>query len=378
MQASQVLEETGVSSSLVGWTPDGEYIVGYHRGETEDTYFYAVRPDGGDRRILTIGREAEILGWMPYMGETVVPKIVVDPWRVRFVQETGDSTTTAEVVAQFVSEGIGRDDQTLSDQLREYLEQAGWQFDLVAPSVKRVSDTTFVAQLPPMDIHVLESGRAQRVATGDLVLDARQEEEDIGLVYGMIGASAVQPDFVLLRRQPDATWQRLWTPQGQQHWVATDGEIRFAKGDLQRLEVIGSSFGLDHGDAQVFSECHACPHRRLVATWVRSGEEYVRQTDLPADAPLGQVLWEMTERSPYAILYECLRRLTAGLAADELVADASVLAQIEENGLADPGLRLMAEEETVDGVLLVDVTSQRHFQATVRGGRIVGIEQVAD
>jgi hypothetical protein len=38
----------------------------------------------------------------------------------------------------------------------------------------------------------------------------------------------------------------------------------------------------------------------------------------------------------------------------------------------------MAEEETVDGVLFVDVTSQRHFQATVRGGRIVGIEQVAD
>lgn len=378
MQASQVLEETGVSSSLVGWTPDGEYIVGYHRGETEDTYFYAVRPDGGDRRILTIGREAEILGWMPYMGETVVPKIVVDPWRVRFVQETGDSTTTAEVVAQFVSEGIGRDDQTLSDQLREYLEQAGWQFDLAAPTVKRVSDTTFVAQLPPMDIHVLEAGRAQRVATGDLVIDARQEEEDIGLVYGMIGASAVQPDFVLLRRQPDATWQRLWTPQGQQDWIATDGEIRFAKGDLQRLEVIGSSFGLDHGDAQVFSECHACPHRRLVATWVRSGEEYVRQTDLPADAPLGQVLWEMTERSPYAILYECLRRLRAGLAADELVADASVLAQIEENGLADPGLRLMAEEETVDGVLFVDVTSQRQLHALVRGGRIVHIEHAAD
>ncbi len=378
MQASQVLEETGVSSSLVGWTPDGEHIVGYHRGETEDTYFYAVRPDGGDRRILTIGRDAEILGWMPYMGETVVPKIVVDPWRVRFVQETGDSTTTAEVVAQFVSEGIGRDDQTLSDQLREYLEQAGWQFDLVAPSVKRVSDTTFVAQLPPMDIHVLEAGRAQRVATGDLVIDARQEEEDIGLVYGMIGASAVQHDFVLLRRQPDATWQPLWTPQGQQDWIATDGEIRFAKGDLQRLEVIGSSFGLDHGDAQVFSECHACPHRRLVATWVRSGEEYVRQTDLPADAPLGQVLWEMTERSPYAILYECLRRLRAGLAADELVADASVLAQIEENGLADPGLRLMAEEETVDGVLFVDVTSQRYFQATVHGGRIVRIEHLTD
>ena len=378
MQASQVLEETGVTSSLVGWTPDGEYIIGYHRGETEDTYFYAVRPDGGDRRILTIGREAEILGWMPYMGETVVPKIVVDPWRVRFVQGMGDSTSTAEVVAQFVSEGIDRDDQTLSDQLRGYLEQAGWQFDLVAPSVKRVSDTTFVAQLPPMDIHVLEAGRPQRVATGDLVLDARQEEDDIGLVYGMIGAAAVQPAFVLLRRQPDATWQPLWTPQGQYDWIATDGEIRFAKSDLQRLEVIGSSFGLDHGDDQLFSECHACPHRRLVATWVRQGDGYVRQTDLPADAPLDQVLWEMTERSSYAILYECLRRLRAGLPADELVADASVLAQIEENRLADPGLRLMAEEETVDGVRFIDAKTQRHFQALVRGGRIVRVEYLSD
>jgi len=373
------MEESGVSSSLVGWTPDGNYIVGYHRGEAEDTYFYAVRPDGGDRRILTIGKEAEILGWMPYMGETVAPKVVIDPWRARFGRGMGDTAATSWTVAQFVSEQSEADDETLSEQVKEYLVQAGWQFDRDGPSIQRLSESTFVAQLPPMEIHLLDAGQAQCVATGDLVLDARRESDDVGLIYGMLGpSSAVQPDFALLHRQTDGSWQPLWSPQGQRDWIATDGEIRFEKGELQRLVVIGSSFGLDRGEDQVFGECHACPHRRFVATWIRHGDAYVRQTDLPAEASLDEVLWEMTERSPYAILYECLRRLRSALPAEELVADASVVAQIKENGLLEAGLRLIPDEEMADGVRFSDPNSQRHFQATVRGGRIVQIEMVGD
>jgi len=378
MQATQILEEGGVSSSLVGWTPDGSYILGYHRGEAEDSYHYAVRPDGGDRRILTISRDAEILGWMPYAGDVVAPKVVMDPWRVRFVQGMGDTVMTAQVVAQLASQRPDADDEALSNTVREYMKQAGWVFDVAGPSLKRVSDDTYVAQLPPMEIHVLESGQAQRVATGDLVLDARRESDDLALVLAVIGASGVQPGFMLLRRQADGTWQPLWTPQGQLDWIVTDGEINFTKGGLERLEVIGFSFGLDQGEDQVFSECHACPHRRLVATWVREGDVYARQTDLPPDAPLHQVLWEMTERSPYAILYECLWRLRHGQSVEELVADESVTAQIEEAGLHEPGLRLMAEEEMVDGVRFTDVQSHSRFQATIQGGRILHIERLND
>jgi len=63
-QARRILEEDSELSSLVGWTPEGEYVVGHYEAD-EASYYYALRPDGGDRRILLLQTQAHILGWMP-------------------------------------------------------------------------------------------------------------------------------------------------------------------------------------------------------------------------------------------------------------------------------------------------------------------------
>jgi hypothetical protein len=59
-----ILEEDSLFSSLVAWTPDGDYIVGYYEAG-EGSHYYAIRPDGGDRRILPLDPQVQILGWMP-------------------------------------------------------------------------------------------------------------------------------------------------------------------------------------------------------------------------------------------------------------------------------------------------------------------------
>jgi hypothetical protein len=378
MQAKKILEEPATASSLVGWTPDGAYIVGHHRGEAQDEYCYMVRPGGGDRRVLALGPQAEVLGWMPMGQATSVPKVVIDPWRARFLSTVDDPAAMAEVVAQFVAAQDKATDEALSQQVREYLERAGWQLDLAGPSVKRLARGIAVAQLPPLAIHVLEAGHAQLVASGHLILDARLEGDDLGLIFGVIGASSVQPAYVLLCRQGDATWAPLWTPQGHRDWIATDGEIAFAGKGPSTLQVSGSSFGLDVGEDEVFSECHACPHRKLVAKWLRRGDTYVRQTKLKADAPLADILWEMTEREPYAIVYECLRRLRRDLPVDELVSDKSVPSQFKDLGLLGKDVRLIAEEETTHGVLFSEATSQKRFRATVENRRVMHVERVSD
>jgi hypothetical protein len=232
-----------------------------------------------------------------------------------------------------------------------------------------------VVQLPPLAIYIIEPQRAQVVASGHVVLDARLVGDDLGLVFGVLGDGPVQPTFALLRRQADGTWQTLWLPQGQRDWIATDGEIAFAGEGLDVLQVSGSSFGLDEGEDAAFSECRACPHRQLVADWVRQGDQYVRQTQLPADAPLADALWEMTQRTPYGVVYECIRRLRLDLPVDELVANASVLAKLRDFGLATPGLRLAPTEELADRVNFAELEGTRRYSALVQGGRIIYIEQ---
>jgi hypothetical protein len=105
---------------------------------------------------------------------------------------------------------------------------------------------------------------------------------------------------------------------------------------------------------------------------------YVRQTKLKADASMAEVIWEMTERRPYAILYECLRRVRRGLSANELISDKSVLSQIEGLGLLGKDVRLIPEEERANEVLFSDALSQRRFRATIEGGRVMHIERLAD
>jgi len=378
MQAEKVLDEPAVTSTLVGWTPDSAYIVGHHQGQAEDDFWYMVQPNGSDRRVLALGPQAEVIGWMSLAAQADVPKVVIDPWRARFMATVNDPLAMAEVVAQFIASQGKATDEALSAQVREYLERAGWQLDLAGPSIKRITRDIALAQLPQMAIYILESGRAQLVANGNLILDARLEDDELGLIFGVIGASAVQPAFSLLQRQRDANWTVVWTPQGRRDWIATDGEISFVGKGLGTLTVAGSSFGLDSGEDEVFSECHACPHRRLVGKWSRRGNTYVRQTKLRADAPLADVFWEMTERRPYAILYECLRRARQGLSTSGLISDKSVLSQMKELGLLAKDVRLIPEEEGDHEVLFSDALSQKRFRATIENERVMHVERLAD
>jgi len=374
MQAHQVLEENAPSSSLVSWTPDSRYIIGYHRGAAGEAYFYAVRPDGGDRRILPLPSTAQLLGWMELPGGAPIPKVTIDPWRVRFLDTQGDPASLAQVVAEFVAAQPHTEDKILSQRMAEYLRQAGWEPGLSQPQIKRLSKGLFIAQLPPFSICLLEGGKAQVVANGNVILDARLEGNDLGLIFGVISANAVQPAFELLRRQEDGSWRILWTPQGHRDWVTTDGEIQFVGKGLETLRVRGSSFGLDLGEDQVFSECHACPHRWLMATWVRQGDRYVRESKLPAGASLGEIYWEMTELRPYAILYESLRRMRQGLPVDELVASPAVTAQAQALGLLEKGLLLYPQEERPDSVLFSDLQNRFRYIARIQGGKVLSIE----
>ena len=49
-----MLSPNSLSASLIGWTPDSKYILGYHRGVGDDAYYYTIQPDGSDRRILSL------------------------------------------------------------------------------------------------------------------------------------------------------------------------------------------------------------------------------------------------------------------------------------------------------------------------------------
>jgi len=378
LETVQIMEEASTESYLVGWTPDASHLIGYHREAEGASYYYAVRPDGGDRRILPVKPEATLLGWMPYLGQQAVADIELDTWRMRFLDAGDSANAVADTVADYVAASGSTDSAELSQRVTDYLVQAGWETGLAGPQVTYISGDLYIAQLPPFAIYTLQSGRASKVADGHLVLDARQKDGDLGVIFGLIGANSVQPAFALLRQDDAGNWFPIWTAMGQRDWIATDGEIRFAGEGLDRIEVAGSSFGLDIADDLVFSECHACPHRRLKATWVRQGDGYVRETTLAADAAQAEIYWEMTVRTPYAILYEVLRRLRQGLPAEELVSQPSVISKLEDYGLIDTDLKLAAEAELANGVRFTDLGAEKRYTALTKDGKLLHVEPVKD
>jgi len=376
MQTWQVIGEEGTLSRVVGWTPNGSHILAYHGEAETGSYYYVVRPDGGDMRILPVDPAAELVGWVAPDETDELIRIAVDPWQGRFLDTAGDHAALANVVAAYVAEHGSEDAETLTSQVSEYLTASGWSTGLAGPRVIRLSDTVFAAQLPSMSICVLEGGIAQQVAQGDLLMEARLEGEALGLIYGVIGASAVQPSFQLLQRSPEGPWVTVWTPMGRRDWIATDGQIEFVEEGLGTLRVTGSSFGLDYAADSLFTECHACPHRLLVGTWVRAGDGYERVSELPETADYEQVLWEMTVRTPYAVVYEALTRLSVGLPIADLVSGDQVRGALEALDLESRRGRFMPEAESGGQVDLVDVMTERRFRATVEGERIVSFVEL--
>lgn len=370
----QVLAHEGPMSEVLGWSPADEMILARHSGGDIPDHVYLIRPDGGDRRILPSSERIIPLGWMPSRAPNA-PEVQLDPWVVRFASQAADAQALADTTAQWLATTEAQSDTELTKLLRDYVETAGWQTDLAGPQVVRVSEGLHVAQLPPLAIYVCEQGRAYAIASGHLIQDVRQDGDHLGMIYATIGASSVNPDFVLAERDAQG-WRVAWTPQGQRYWIATDGEISFVSQRLNRLVVRGSSFGLDLDGGDPFRECHACLHRWLQAEWVRTDSTYTLAMEGAASKPRDEVLWALTDRTPYAVLHETIRRMRIGKSATEL-ADAQAQTHLRELGLLDPQRVLVGEQETAETVIFSDLETEKRYRAEVRQGRLVSVTRMA-
>ncbi|NLD72818.1 MAG: hypothetical protein GX649_08890, partial [Chloroflexi bacterium] len=378
MSAQRAIAERGAAAALVGWTPDGESIAIYHSDGEESAHFYVVRPDGGGLRILPVHSQARLLGWLPREAAAPSERVEVDPWQARFSSTLGDAQAMANMAAAYVAEHPDVDDALLSEALGVYLSEAGWEPGATVPGVLHLGDGVYAAQLPSLSLYLLSEGQAQQIARSDVLLDGRRDGERIGLIYGVDSATVLQPAYVLLQRQEGGAWATAWTPQGRRDWIATDGEIAFAGEGLAELTVTGSSFGLDYGADSLFAECHECPHRRLQGTWRPTEDGYQRDTALAEDAALDDVLWEMSARTPYAVLHEALRRLVRGGAVDELLADGGLRAALEGLQPAGAGARFVPVEEAEESVTFLDARDSARYRAQARDGRLVALEALAD
>ena len=368
MRTSRVVESTSLSSALVGWTPDDVYIVGYHNGEDGGSYFYAVRPDGGDRQILDIDAQATVLGWMPAPALSV-PKVVVDPWRRRFLQVDESPEALAGLIAEFATDRLGSDANALTNEITAYLGAD----DGPAPRLDQVGEGAYMLELAST-IYVLHEGQVQPIAQGHLI-EARRQGREVGLILGIDIMGSEQQAFMLLQLTNEGVWRIAWTPQGQRDWITSDGEITFGGEGLEILQIRGSSFGLDIGENEVFVECRECPHRWLAAAWLRDGLGYKRITLLGPDAAIGDIYWEMTERTAYAIVYEALRRMRQDLPLDEVIDRATVVEQARDLGLLEVGMRLLVERSDAKEVEFGDLEGQQHFVARLKDGRVVSIKR---
>lgn len=287
----------------------------------------------------------------------------------------GNLDAMAQMVAEVVRGQSAVAESSLASQIEEILKQAGWPEDSLRPRLIRLADGLWAAQLPPEGIYILHDGRAERVGSGQVLLDARLQDQALGLVSAVGETASLQPIFELLRPQEDGAWNVVWSSQGQPYWVATDGVISFAGPGLSVLQVTGTSFGLDSEDP-LWDECRACVHRRLTATWVRQNDSYVLQTTLPVGASSATILWSLTARAPYALLHECLARLSKDLLVDDLIADQGVVEQLRALGLLDQGKRFIPLEESADVLRFEDAQSQVRYLASVRDERIVSVERM--
>jgi len=207
------------------------------------------------------------------------------------------------------------------------------------------------------------------VTEGDAISDARKAGDEMGIIFVYIGASTVTPDYILLRREADE-WRKVWPSEKEPWrdlWITADGHLSFAAGDLSLLRMEGSSWGI-FMEEEPFFECHACPHRLFDLLWERQGDKYLPQVTLPLEAPYYDRLWEITQPSPYASLFEFLRRLRAGdeAGALELTSDPSVAEGAKALGLDDTTVTYIVEWEAAPEETLLFSTEDlsRKFVAT--------------
>jgi len=371
----QVLAHEGSMSAVMNWSPDDDMILARHSGGSIPDHVYLIRPDGGDRRIVPSSERMLPLGWMPTRRPDA-RELELDPWPMRFAAYGQNAQGLANVTARWLALIEPDSDDQLSERLQEYVRASGWQPDLAGPEVVHVDEGLYVVYLPPQAIYVCEGGSAYAIASGQLIQAVGYQGDRLALIHATIGASSVSPAFVLAERDAES-WRVAWTPQGQRYWIATDGEIGFASEGLDRLTVRGSSFGLEPAPGDAFRECHACVHRWLQAEWVRAGDGYGLANEEIVTMPRDDALWALTERTPYAVLHETLRRLRLDESVSDL-ADAKAVEQAVALGLMEPGRLFVGEEETAETVVFSDLASGARYVAEVRQGRLTSIARAAD
>ena len=265
-------------------------------------------------------------------------------------------------------------EKEIADVLLSLGQESGVEMGVMGVDLLRVEPTLYLVKfgLYPLALFWGQAGTPfdyYPVTEGDAISDARKVGDEMGIIFAYIGASTVTPDFILLRRE-EAGWTRVWPtelePRGDL-WIATDGEITFASDDLSLLQVRGSSFLVDYPE-EIFFECHACAHRFFDLLWERQGDKYLPQVTLPVDASYYDGLWEITQPSSYASLFEFLRRLRAGdeAGALQLTSDPSVVEEAKALGLDNTTATYMVELEPEPGETLLFSTEDltKKFAAT--------------
>ncbi|MEN6480493.1 MAG: hypothetical protein ABFD20_12780 [Anaerolineales bacterium] len=359
-QASGPLTEALPDTRISGWAVSNDAVV--LRNQSSEALYYTSVSLSGEQALLPVKGSATLLGWLlrPSLASDT-PSL--DAWRTRFIDAAGDAQATATAAAAFV---VGNPNLSLDErsaQLRAYLAQAGWA-DQDWP-ITEIEPGLYLLTTPPASLVLAAEGTSLVIGQGSTLVDVRAEQDRVAAIYRTAVGDNTQWAVALLEKREDA-WQIAWQPAGHSDWVTTNGSVAFAGRGIDRLQVTGTSLGLP---ADPFFECSTCPLRQLSATWELEGSAYVRRSSLPADASLSAIYWELTEPSPYALVYEVVRRWRAGEALDELCsAQAEEQLAALELGAAD--LRLMASSVTADTVVFGPADAPDSLQATISKGQI--------
>ena len=246
---------------------------------------------------------------------------------IETVHENGKVLKATSLFIRMIDrKDMSEDEMTML--LAHLFTKAGWKGWIPAISIKGLRDKLYLvgigaaASTQPSSLYMFYDSSYKKIATGENglidVIDYRLAGNELGVIFNRVpGSTAFEPSFALLRKNT-SEWNVCWTPKGQREWIDVDGETKFLKDDLSIIQVKGTSFALAVQSAtkpekdEVFSEGHIGMHRVFVGIWEKRGCAYVRKSNLPPDRPFYDRLWEMTEPSEYATIFEFLRRLRNG------------------------------------------------------------------
>ncbi|MBI2844966.1 MAG: hypothetical protein HYX86_00295 [Chloroflexi bacterium] len=274
---------------------------------------------------------------------------------------TLDFSLQGEAVAEALALYLARPDRDeffdweLAEEFQTMMDDAGLEIFIGVSLVELDTEPkTYIGAYGYSSLRIFWGGighplQNQEIAFGDVVNEARLVEGELGVIFAVVGASTVTPDFLLLRQENEA-WASIWPlPEGptpwRDIWITADGEVFFGADDLPLIRTVGSSWGVAFMEEDPFFECHACAHRYFEILWERQADLYIPQVSLPQDAPYYERLWEVTRPSFYASLFEFLRRLRAGdeVGAAELVVDPAVIDQAKALGLDDSARSFLSD-----------------------------------